>query len=1231
MVIGTPVLNRSNAREKEMAGMFISVVPVRLYINSEMTFEKYTDYVHNEWKQVLKNQKYPYDMILSDFRELHRNSENLYDIVISFQNTNHKKTEVDYSVEWVFNGHQADSLVIHISDREDYGYYTMEFDYLLDVFTENEIEMMFLHFSNLLKSAVNDYNKSISKLEMLSDIEKNKILNDFNNTGANCPKEKDINRLFEEQVQKSPDAIAVVFEKDKLTYRELNKKANRLAWALRERGVQPDSIVAVLADESLEMFIGILGVLKAGGAYLPIDPSYPKDRIEFMLNDSKAKLLLKSKNNIREDVLFRGEIIDLKLTGVHEDYPETIQNINKPYDLAYVIYTSGSTGVPKGVMIEHSALVNLCMWHINCFEISQDDRASKYAGFGFDASVWEIFPYLISGAAIYVISNNIRLNIYALNDYFIEKGITVSFLPTQICENFIKLENSSLRLLLTGGDKLKSYNKCKYGLVNNYGPTENAVVTTSFYVVRHYKNIPIGKPVSNVRIYIVDEFNRLRPVGFEGELCISGDSLARGYLNNPELTNERFVENPFEIGRKMYKTGDIARWLPDGNIEFLGRMDNQVKIRGNRIELGEIETNIMNYRGVLQALVLAKEDKSGNRFLCAYILAECEIRASRLKAYLSKNLPDYMIPAFFIQIDHIPLNANGKIDFQALPELEYNQETHKGFEAPRNGTEELLVNIWQEVLDMNQIGIHDNFFELGGDSIRAIQVSAGLSGYGFKMETGDIFNNPTIAELGNVLVPAGRKIDQKAVNGQVKLTPIQNWFFSQKFADFNHFNQSVMLSSSMGFNADIVEAVFTELIIHHDALRMVYKIVNEQVVQINRGLNDKYFDFVFYDLKNTGDFLSRIKTETEKLNMSMDLEHGPLVKLALFQTSGTDYLAVAIHHLVVDGVSWRILLEDFQTVYNQIVSKQKITLPDKTDSFMDWAEVLYEFSTSKELLEQIKYWEELEKINCNTILKDYHSNTNMIKDGKEKEISLNCEQTGMLLKEVNKAYNTEINDILLTALGLALKEWTNGIDKIMINLESHGRENISKNIDISRTIGWFTSTYPVLIDVSDNSSINGAIKKTKETLKDIPLNGVGYGILRYLSSACVPGFREIEIKTEISFNYLGQLDSNFNTELFSMSNIPVGSMISPNAERKYLIDINGMVISDLMTFSFNYNGKEFEDQTIEKLTQLFKENLIKIIDHCTGKHEIEYSLSDFSDTELLSEDLDEISNLINNL
>jgi amino acid adenylation domain-containing protein/thioester reductase-like protein len=773
IAVGTVTAGRGHAELQQIIGMFVDTLAVRNYPDNNKTFNQFLGEVKVRTLAAFENQDYPLEQLVSKVAQRKDTSRNpLFDVVFSLDNEAERTDLYLLNVLMIgpaslfkFDVKKSKfDLILTAIEKEDELEFSLEYN--TKIFKVETIEEGFIkYFKNIVYSVCRASEQKISEIEIIPDLERGLLLYSFNDE-MEYPKNKTIHLLFEEQVVKNPDNKAVIGLTHgkwgtQITYKKFNSKANQMAALLRTSGIKPDNIAAVMVEPYQEMIIGLMAILKAGGAFLPIDHKIPTDRIQYILEESGTRYLL-TREELLEEIEFNGEIIQLDNHNVYSGNNTNPRDVNKSRDLAYVIYTSGSTGKPKGVMVSHRSLANLCSWHNKYYSVSSEDHATKFAGFGFDASVWEVFPYLIIGAALYIVPVEIKLDIHALNRYFEENRITISFLPTQLCEQFMTIENNSLRALLTGGDKLKTFVKKKYQLYNNYGPTENTVVTTSFTVTEFSSNIPIGKPVDNNQIYIMDRNDKLQPIGVPGELCIGGDSLARGYLNNPELTDEKFIESPFKHLTpwtqypKVYRTGDLARWLPvkhkdwliEGKIEFLGRIDYQVKIRGFRIELGEIENQLLHIENLKEAVVIAREDASGQKYLCAYIVSGGIMDTSDIKERLAKNLPDYMVPSYFVQIEKMPLNPSGKIDTKALPAPEVKSIEYA---APTNEIEKIMTQTWAEVLGQEKIGIDDNFFKMGGDSIKTILISARLRKYNLDVHVNDFFIYPTIRELAKNL------------------------------------------------------------------------------------------------------------------------------------------------------------------------------------------------------------------------------------------------------------------------------------------------------------------------------------------------------------------------------------------------------------------------------------------------------------------------------------------------
>lgn len=756
IVIGTPVLNRSGVKEKNMMGMFISTIPFHIELNNDLGFISLVRKVSKIWAMLLRHQKYPLERIVKDLREAHIIQDKLFDISLSFQNAKVDVSNINYDFKWLFNGSQLDSLTIHISDREDSGNFTMDYDYLTDVFTETGINRLHEYYVTLLRNALDDPYLPLSDIKMLSAEQEADLLWRFNNTKQDYPREETIVTLFERQVRLTPEKVAVIFQNSAVTYLELDQRSNQLAGALRAQGVEKGSIIGLIMDRSVEMLVAILAVLKAGGAYLPIDPVYPTERINYMLENSHCQLVL-TYTIKNPDLILKSRTFNLHDREIFKEGIAKLDYGPEPTDLAYIIYTSGSTGTPKGVMIEHKSLNNL----IHSFSRSMDcsnNTVLAISSFSFDMSIVEtIFP-LIKGMRIILANRQEAAVPYLLLNLI--ATYQVDFLQTtpSLMKVILNDQNANkLRFLTTiilGGEsfpeqllsELKEVTQAQ--IFNGYGPTENTICATIKHL-NEQEPVSIGRPLGNTQIYILDENLKPVPIGVTGEINISGDGVARGYINNEGSSGERFIENPFIPGRKMYKTGDIARWLNNGEIEYLGRNDSQVKIRGLRIELGEIESALQKHEKVKEAIVLCNEDHHHKKYLCAYVTkhGQSYISSSDLKVHLAKDLPNYMVPAHFIILDSLPLTSNGKVDRKALPEPDIGTELKPAYVPPRNEFEWKLAVLWQETLEITQVGIDDDFFALGGDSLAVLEVLSGLFPNDWGLSAQDFYDFPTIRKL----------------------------------------------------------------------------------------------------------------------------------------------------------------------------------------------------------------------------------------------------------------------------------------------------------------------------------------------------------------------------------------------------------------------------------------------------------------------------------------------------
>ena len=755
-IIGIPVLNRTTSHEKETMGMFISTMLLGIRINDKETVISLFKDISAAHNSLFRHQQYPYSDILRYLRNKYNFSGNLFDVIVSYQNARiTSPCQYKFHTEWLHNGYSEIPLAIHIDDRDNSGCFTLNFDYQTTVFTEEHIILLVNRIIYIIKQMVSDSTMLLNNIRILPEEEYNKVIYGFNDTYSFYSQDKCIHELFAEQVEKSPDKIALIFEDEEFTYRQLDEMSNSLAHYLREETqIKSNDIVPLISKRSWHIVVAMLGILKAGGAYMPVDPTYPKERIDYMVSEAKSKVALaygfKDKLSIRaidmEEFDFNSSIMPVK-------------NITSPTDTCYVIFTSGSTGKPKGTLLRHRGLNNFSNGNNVFYKaiFNGCDRVLSIGALTFDISTGEIFQPILNGGCL-VIAGESAVNSADEIARLIEVNcidlihITPSRLMYYLSNGLFRRSVSRIKTILSAGEafstgiftEIRKYSNAR--IFNGYGPTE-ATIGSTFAEIKNSDDIVIGKPMSNVQIYILDPFGNLCPIGVPGELCISGDGVAKGYLNHPELTAEKFVQNPFADGKIMYKSGDLAKWRPNGDLEYLGRIDTQVKIRGLRIELGEIESVMGSFDGINMSAVADKKNSTGRQYLVGYYTSEKEINEKSLRRYLSSKLPRYMVPNYFMRLDEMPMTASGKTDRKNLPFPEISMQEGE-YAEPSTFTERILCETIQELFNGHTTGVNDNFFECGGDSLLAMQLAALLSAKGIIINVQDIYDYPTPSELG---------------------------------------------------------------------------------------------------------------------------------------------------------------------------------------------------------------------------------------------------------------------------------------------------------------------------------------------------------------------------------------------------------------------------------------------------------------------------------------------------
>ena len=1227
IVIGSPISGRTHKDTEGMLGMFVNTLAMRGKPEKSKSYSAFLNEIKEMCLKAYENQEYPFEELVETVnvqREMSRNP--LFDVMLVLQNNEEAKIELKDVEAEIWNGeNNAAAFDLTFEIEEDDAKYIIMLEYCTALFKKETVNYMLVHLEEILRQLTANEHIMIGDIAMASQEEQDMIKKEFNATEVQYSVEKNIVDVFEKQVSKTPNNNAVVFEERTITYKELNAKSNNLANILYNMGIQKDEYVVLLTERSIEMIIGIMGVLKAGGAYVPVDINYPEERIRYILEDCKPKAVVyyhpvreesgeirntveKIRNSIAKD--FR--IIDLYDLKKDEDTNENLVITRAENDLAYCIYTSGTTGKPKGIGIKHCGVINLIC---NFMQMKYSDKIlniALVASYVFDASIQNIFAPLLAGKTLYIVSDECKAEGRKLLEFFNENKIQIADCTPIHLKLMIQdkpKDINPLEYLYVGGEALetnlaKEILKKKYckNIINVYGPTECTVDSTYYEIDLMTEKVYIGKPIANTKVYVEDN-NCLCGIGVPGELCIAGVGLARNYVNNPSLTAQKFVQNPYGEGC-MYRSGDLARWLPDGNIEYLGRVDEQVKIRGFRIELGEIENRIRENGKVEDCAVIARTDVSGQKAISAYIVGKEPIEIAEIRGDLEKVLPAYMIPAYMLQIDQIPITKNGKLNKNALPEIEV--KTSKEYIAPRNRKEEAIRKAFSAILNIEKIGIKDDFFELGGDSIKAIRILSILRNEGYHITVKDIMSKKNIESLSVVMTSETDKkeYEQGQVVGVVRNTPIINVYNNNRYAVPEHFNQSVMFSIDQMKNVDVYNAI-AAIVKHHDILRAVYKKGHLEILSIDES---SLFDFYQYDFSDKIDVKKKIEEECDAIQRSINLEKGPLVKAAIFKTENDKLLMLCIHHLVVDGVSWRIIAEDFTTAMEQINNNIEVKLPKKTVSYKEWAEAINEYGTKMHERER-NYWNALiKKENVNI----QYKKTNRIATEKNAycEVSFSKELTEKVMMKSGKACGAKINEVLLSAIAKAIGKIT-GQKEVGINIEGHGRENLNDDIETDRTVGWFTAIYPIVLPCVEDT--RKSIISAKELMRSVPNGGVGYGCL-FLGQK--------KIAPDITFNYLGDMD-----EVGDNTTYDIGREIAEENRTNDKILINGMVKNKYLYFSFECFEQNFSLEFIKEFAERFKESVEEAIEFCVNAEE-EKTASDY---ELQITDVDEFDRIKNSL
>ncbi len=1270
IVVGTPSTNRTRAEFEPLIGFFVNTLVIRTKLDADPTFREALRRVRQTVLGALEHQDLPFDRLVHELAPTRNVNQTPFFQVMFALAEAHSKTRRMADLQMVpieiKDRFAKFDLLLEVTDERD----TLRgsLNYNVDLFDAATIRRMAGHFCTLLAGIVANPEARLSELPLLDDAERQQILVDWNDTGREYPATNIcLHELIEKQVERTPDAVALIFEEESLTYRELNRRANRLAHRLRQLGVGPEAIVGVFAERSLEMATGLIATLKAGGAYLPLDPTYPADRLAFMLGDAKPAVVLMQRRLAAQLPAHETKVVFLEDDLAGESDTNT-PNCTQPENLAYVIYTSGSTGQPKGVMITHRGVCNRLRWVQESFPLDSSDCMMLKAPFTFDVSVSELFWPLIAGARLVVARPGVQGDSRYLIDTICKQGITVlEFVPgllSALLEDKDFLRCLSLRLAFCGGEWLpvdlpeRFFAALPHAELHNaFGPTETTIDVTFWKCEPGARdsNPPIGRPIANTQAYILDRAMQPVPVGVAGELHIAGLQLARGYLGRPDLTAEKFVPNPFAAGR-LYKTGDLCRFRSDGAIEFLGRIDHQVKLRGFRIELGEVEAVLKRHPAVRECVAVVREDGTeANKRLVSYVVAN-GVSPEEFRRHAQETLAGYMVPSAFVFLDKIPRTSSGKVDRKALPAPDFAAAA-SAWRGPRTPREEILCSLFREILGLSRVGIDDNFFNLGGDSIGSIQLVSRARKAGLLITPRDVFEHQTVEALAAVAsrikdseTPALTGPESGA--GALPPTPIIHQLLEQG-GPIGRFSQSMLLQVPANLVQEHLVGALQALLDHHDALRL------RLVRAAGSGAGNWSLEIPPPGAIRAAECLRRldvsgleeparqvcIRAQTEPAEGRLAPEAGIMVQAVWFDAGPTrpGRLLWVIHHLAVDGVSWRILLPDLAAAYRAIETGQPPRLTPCGTSFRHWAQRLNAQAKDPARLSELSFWQAtLSAPDLPLSLQALDPERDTLGTAGRISLTLPVSVTSQLLTAVPAAFHGRINDVLLCALALAVADWRrrqqhshnghgasqNGhsaSNTVLIDLEGHGRQEESfAGVDLSRTVGWFTSLFPVRLDpgtlnlteaLAGGPALAQALKRIKEQLRTLPDNGLGYGLLRHLNPEAAASLSGLATP-QICFNYLGRFSVPQAADwAIAPEAAELGAGGDPAMPFNYCLRINA-VTHDLaagpqLTARWSWPGALLSKEAVSDLAQSWFSALQALVDHVAQPGAGGHTPSDF--------------------
>ncbi len=1221
VAIGTPVAGRTRGELEGLIGLFVNTVVLRTRVSPRSSFRALLEAVRTTSFEAFGHQDVPFEAVVDALKpERNLSRSPLFQVQLVLQNTPPVPPALDGLEVAPLPPPRSTAkfdLTLEVTKGPSGLACVLEYD--AELFQAATIERWAGHLAVLLEAAAAAPDTAVEALPLLSPAERIQELEAWNRTGSPSP-QPTLPELVAAQARRTPGAVAVEHDGVSLTYAELERRAEGLARRLRALGVGPEVFVGVCLKPVPELVVALLAVAKAGGAYVPLDPSWPEERLAFVIADAKPRVLVTE----RATALPKAGLARLDIDAPEASAPPSGPPLSAlaPDNLAYVIYTSGSTGRPKGVLVTHRGLSNYLCWARETYGRGEAVDAPLHSSVCFDLAVTSLWVPLVSGGRVTLVSGD-ATQIFERLSAAPAPGL-LKLTPTHL--RFFAASATPgkaprlARTFVVGGEQLLREDLRFWQrhapsalIVNEYGPTET-VVGCCVYEARADEApgsaaVPIGHPIACTRLYVLDD--NLEPVGagIPGELYIGGEGVARGYLDRPGLTAERFVPEPFgPPGARLYRTGDLVRRRADGQLEYLGRLDEQVKLRGYRVELGEIESALASLPSVGVAAAVVREDVPGEKRLVGYVSPRpgAALDTEALAAALRARLPEYMVPQVLVALPTLPLAASGKADKKALPPPPRRERAPAGEAAQgTSSVVQTLAGIWADMLGLAEVRPEDDFFALGGDSILAIQVVARARKAGLELTPQHIFEHPSLAALA-ALAAAGAPTSAASApapaGARAAPTPIQRWFFEHAAATPHHFNQAVMVAVHEPVPAERLEAALALVLQHHPALRLRFDAASGWASAPASAAGGEVVSW--FDLSETpaDGRAAAIEARADALQATLNLVSGPVFRAAYFDCGpgASHRLLLVAHHLVVDGVSWRILLEDLAQATEQLARGVPVTLPAPTSPFAEWSRALEAWAASSEAEVEARFWRGLDGSGSGSLL-GAHASPDTWALARETRVELSADETRALVRDVPRTSGAAVQEVLLAALGRVLARET-GAAKVLVDLEGHGREEaLAPGLDLSRTVGWFTSLFPVVLDIPAEGSPAQALTAARAAMAAVPRKGVGYGILRFLSpdealrNALAKGPR-----AEVSFNYLGAFAPGAS-ETFQLVDEPSGATHDPRLPRTHRLEVSAAVLDGRLRVTFTSGRSVLSAHRVARMASDFTAEVRVLLEALVGK------------------------------